>query len=132
MVENPYDGYAETLLTRVALPLADDARSDLEAAHRTIRDMSRADLENVAFILAALVPTTVGVVSLSWWRFPPTPTPQQPPCGTHLGFRRHKRVGEQPCQRCEDAHREYDSGRKREYRAGLRRQKTRQVYGRSA
>lgn len=65
---HPDDPRAERLLTVVALPLVEDIREDIDAAHRVVGHLDRCDLEAVACILAALVPVDLPVSQLAWWR----------------------------------------------------------------
>lgn len=77
MIEHPNDDRAEELLG-TALLLADDIRTDIAAAHRTVRYMDRGDLEALACVLAACVPVDQPLSSLAWWRLhvvTPAPLP---------------------------------------------------------
>lgn len=59
----------EDNLLATALVLAQDMREDLAAAHRTVRQMPREDLERVCWVLAAGFPIDRPISSIAWWRF---------------------------------------------------------------
>jgi DNA-binding CsgD family transcriptional regulator len=75
----------EDRLAAQALGLASDMRYDLAAAHRSVRALSRLEVEQVCCVLAAMVPVDVPLQQLAWWRLdtPPPPAPAAlQPCGT--------------------------------------------------
>lgn len=114
MIEHPNDERAEYLLSQ-ALLLADDIRTDLAAAHRTVRYMDRVDLEALVCVLAACVPVDQPVSTLAWWRLHPVPATAElerlKPCGTRAAYNRHRDHGEEPCDRCTAANTAYFAGR---------------------
>lgn len=62
------DPQIEDRLAATALQLAADIRDDRAQAHRTVRYMSRLELEQMVCILAAAMPLDVSWSELAWWR----------------------------------------------------------------
>jgi hypothetical protein len=110
----------EDRLAAQALGLASDMRYDLAAAHRSVRALSRLEVEQVCCVLAAMVPVDVPLQQLAWWRLDTPPVPLAPeagvalqPCGTPAAYQRHVDHGETPCHACVEAMRVVWAERKR-------------------
>lgn len=58
----------EDRLATAALVLAGDMRSDLGAAHRTVRYLSKPELEQLCCVLAAMVDPDQPFNRMAWWR----------------------------------------------------------------
>lgn len=58
----------EDRLAAQALSLAMDMREDLGAAHRTVRYLSRLELEQLCCVLAAMVDVNKSFAAMAWWR----------------------------------------------------------------
>jgi hypothetical protein len=61
----------EDRLMAQALALVEDMREDLDSAHRAVRYLDRLELEQLACVLAAMVPVDLPLATLAWWRLMP-------------------------------------------------------------
>jgi hypothetical protein len=52
-----------------ALQLAEDMRDDTAVAHRTVKALSRHELECLCCVLAAAFPIDQPLSAIAWWRF---------------------------------------------------------------
>lgn len=66
MIDHPQDDRA-TVLLDVALRLVREIRTDVQGAHRTVGLLSRADLEALACVQAAIHRTDHPI--LPWWQY---------------------------------------------------------------
>lgn len=102
-------------LAAVAVELVQRVRDDDPTANgRWLANVlpSSGDVFSLCFVLAAAVPDDRSWRALTAWTQDPAQTREQP-CGTRRGYRRHKRLGEVPCEGCTEENRRYDRERKR-------------------
>jgi hypothetical protein len=84
----------------------------------TLDPLDWAEMRDLVVLLAAAVDISAPPsVLFGWWRGRPKPRPELRPCGTIAAANRHKYRGEEMCEECRDAIREWDRARKRLARA---------------
>lgn len=117
-MDSSADARAEQLL-RIGLDLAVRVRDEDPAHARAVLDeLDRAELVDLATLLAACVPVQVPRSALLGWWTHPRDEPR--PCGTPAAARRHRDRGEPLDPLCALASTEIDRLRKRTARANRR------------